>query len=247
VLLYTFRGKLPGDTIHLCGHDLQVKQRLDSLSIDGEVAVMLVNTYYIVVPDAKIIQDVYQARFKDKTEIPNLSYYYGFDVKGQTNDEVALTKALSERCGALNIDGSAQGVLDSKESFNALYGGLFFLGIFLGALFLMATVLIIYYKQVSEGYDDRARFEIMHKVGMSNAEIRQSIHSQVLMVFFIPLATAIVHIAFAFKVITKLLSVFNLTNISLFLGCTAATIAIFAAIYALVYSLTAKAYYRIVK
>ncbi|HBG22746.1 MAG TPA: cell division protein FtsX, partial [Peptococcaceae bacterium] len=92
------------------------------------------------------------------------------------------------------------GAESSRESFYSLYGGLFFIGIFLGLLFIMATVLIIYYKQLAEGYDDRQRFGIMQKVGMSRAEVKQAIKSQVLTVFFLPLVTAVIHIAFAFKV-----------------------------------------------
>lgn len=96
------------------------------------------------------------------------------------------------------------------------YGGLFFLGIFLGTLFLMATVLIIYYKQVSEGYDDKERFEIMQRVGMSKQEIRKTIRVQILMVFFLPLIFMMIHIAFAFPIITKLLALFGLMNTQLF-------------------------------
>jgi putative ABC transport system permease protein len=110
----------------------------------------------------------------------------------------------------------------------------------------MATVLIIYYKQIAEGYDDRGRFEIMQKVGMSRAEVKKTIDSQVLTVFFLPLLAAVIHIAFAFKVITKLLALLNLTNIALYAACTAATILVFAVFYVAVYLLTARAYYRIV-
>ncbi|NLJ60649.1 MAG: ABC transporter permease, partial [Firmicutes bacterium] len=123
---------------------------------------------------------------------------------------------------------------------------LFFIGIFLGLLFIMATVLIIYYKQIAEGYDDRERFEIMQKVGMSRAEVKQAIQSQVLTVFFLPLVTAAIHIAFAFKVITKLLEVLNLTNVQLYAGCTVVTILVFAVFYIIVYAVTARTYYNIV-
>ena len=110
----------------------------------------------------------------------------------------------------------------------------------------MATVLIIYYKQIAEGYDDRERFGIMQKVGMSRAEVKQAIKSQVLTVFFLPLVTAVIHIAFAFKVITKLLEVLNLTNVQLYAGCTAVTILVFAVFYIIVYAVTARTYYNIV-
>lgn len=110
----------------------------------------------------------------------------------------------------------------------------------------MATVLIIYYKQVAEGYDDKERFEIMQKVGMSKDEVKAAIKSQVLTVFFLPLITAIIHIAFAFKVIVKLLAVLNLTNVPLFALCTVITIIIFALCYTIIYAMTARTYYKIV-
>ena len=110
----------------------------------------------------------------------------------------------------------------------------------------MATVLIIYYKQISEGYDDKERYQIMQKVGMSKREVKRSIRSQVLMVFFLPLAAAVVHIAVGFKVITKLLAVLNMVNVPLFLTCTVATVGVFAVFYAIVFGVTAREYYRIV-
>lgn len=134
-----------------------------------------------------------------------------------------------------------------RDMMYSFYGSFLFLGIFLGALFLMAMVLIIYYKQISEGYDDKERFAIMQKVGMSRREVKQSIRSQVMIVFFLPLVVAVVHIAVAFKVITKLLSLMNLTNVSLFMTSTIITVIVFAVFYAIVFAITAKEYYRIVK
>ena len=135
----------------------------------------------------------------------------------------------------------------SAIDFYSMYGGFLFLGMFLGILFLSATTLIIYYKQVSEGYEDRKRFEIMQQVGMSRREVRQTINSQVRMVFFLPLAVAALHILMAFSMIRKLLLLFSLTDVKLFALCTVGTLLIFSAIYALVYSFTAKTYYKIVR
>lgn len=136
---------------------------------------------------------------------------------------------------------------ESAAELYAMYGGFFFLGIFLGSLFLMATVLIIYYKQVSEGYEDAERFKIMQQVGMSEREVRQSIKSQVMTVFFLPLAMAGLHITAAFPMLTRLLSLFKLDNSGLFMMCCAGVILAFAVAYALIYTLTARAYYQIVK
>lgn len=133
----------------------------------------------------------------------------------------------------------------ARDEFIGIYGGFFFIGTFLGLLFLMATAMIIYYKQMSEGFDDQARYEILQKVGMSQDEIKTSINRQIVMVFFLPLLTAIVHIGFAFNVIEQMLTVFGLQNTQLFITCTLATIGVFALIYFAVYKLTAKAYYKL--
>ena len=135
---------------------------------------------------------------------------------------------------------------ESRVSYYATYGGLFFLGIFLGLMFTCAAALIMYYKQISEGYDDRGRFDIMQKVGLSRAEVRASVRAQVLTVFFLPLAAAGVHVAFAFPLIATLFKVLALTNVKLFLLCTLGCYAAFAALYAAVYALTARTYYKIV-
>jgi len=134
-----------------------------------------------------------------------------------------------------------------REAFYSLYGGMFFLGLFLGALFIMGTVLIIYYKQITEGYEDKQRFEIMQKVGMSNEEVKKSIQTQVLTVFFLPMIASAVHIAVAFPFMTKLLGIFSLTNTALFAWCTVGTLLIFTLFYAVVYTITARMYYKIVR
>ena len=128
-----------------------------------------------------------------------------------------------------------------------LYGGVFFVGMFLAGLILMATVMIIYYKQVSEGFDDRKRFQIMQKVGMSRKEIRQTIQSQVVTVFFLPLAVAVVHTMVAFPLTRRIMAMLNFPDSNLFLAATAITIAAFAVVYLIVYVLTARAYYKIVE
>ena len=143
-------------------------------------------------------------------------------------------------------EGTIESKADSRSEFVGLYGGFFFIGIFLGILFIMATVLIIYYKQISEGYDDKQRYEIMQKVGMTHQEIKNSIHSQVLTVFFLPLIVAGIHIAVAFPIITKLLALLNLLNVQLFLTCTVVCYVVFAVMYLLIYLLTARTYYKIV-
>ncbi|MDD4359696.1 MAG: ABC transporter permease [Syntrophaceticus sp.] len=245
-LLYTLRGDLPGDTISFNGFELSIKDRLSTLETEGKMSAMMADSYYLIVDDFDTIKQIYNSLSGSQGDMGGLSYYYGFDVEGDKDAQISIVSSLQKVLQELGVDSYVEGAESEREGFYSLYGGLFFLGIFLGLLFIMATVLIIYYKQVAEGYDDRQRFEIMQKVGMSRAEVKQAIKSQVLTVFFLPLVTAVIHIAFAFKVITKMLEVLNLTNVQLYAGCTAVTILVFALFYVIVYSLTARTYYRIV-
>jgi putative ABC transport system permease protein len=139
--------------------------------------------------------------------------------------------------------------LRSVERADAMmaYGSIFFLGLFLGTLFIFETILIIYYKQLTEGYEDADRFRIMQSVGMSEAEVRSSIRSQILMVFFLPLITAIVHTAFAFPMVGRLLAYMGLDSTKIYLKCTLAGFVGYTLIYTVIYLLTAKMYYSIVK
>lgn len=136
---------------------------------------------------------------------------------------------------------------ENEQNFYLLYGGLFFLGIFLGTMFLMVTVMIIFYKQITEGYDDRERYQILEKVGMSSREVKDTIKSQIRIVFVLPIFAAAVHMTAAFPMVNRLLKMLNLNNEKLFAGCLAATIIVFAVIYYLVFKVTSRAYYKIVK
>lgn len=155
----------------------------------------------------------------------------------------AVRNGIVRRGSVTTNIGSREGV---EESMHTLFGGLLWLGLFLGALFLAGTVLIIYYKQISEGYEDRERFDILQKVGMTRPEVAGVIRSQVLLLFFMPLITAIMHMAAATPMILRLLRAFQFTNTAMFLWCVAICAAVFALIYTAVYALTAKNYYRIV-
>ena len=155
-----------------------------------------------------------------------------------------LLSRLSEDAG---VEGVRVYVREQERDYiYSMNGGLFFLGVFLGLLFIMATVLIMYYKQLSEGYDDKRNFSIMRKVGLEKAEIRRSVRSQVLIMFYLPLITACVHIAFAFPFIMRLLPLLGINDVGLFALCTLVSVVAFALIYAACYALTARTYYRIV-
>ncbi|HAZ37780.1 MAG TPA: cell division protein FtsX, partial [Clostridiaceae bacterium] len=237
VLLYSKAKNLDKNSITIDNKTFRIKQVLDK-PVAGMENQMddIVDNYILFTND---INAVGKNGLKE--------YLIGVDVQGSDKDILSLANKLSDKFKENSINVNIDSSAGSKQDLFMLYGGLFFIGIFLGALFLMATVLIIYYKQISEGYDDKERFEIMQKVGMSRGEIKKTIRSQVLMVFFLPLATAIIHIAFAFPMITKLLAVLNLKNVSLFMQSTVMTILVFAVIYAIVFSMTERAYYKIVE
>lgn len=203
----------------------------------------IMSGYYIVMADQTEI-DTFVGENK---EYVTTAYYHAVDLQGKKADKLKALQEVQDQVKSNEKSIQTEIRELSKDDFYSLYGAFFFLGIFFGILFLMATVLIIYYKQISEGYSDRERFEIMRKVGMSQREVKQSIRSQVLSVFFLPLIVAVIHIAVAFKVITKLLAALNLTNVPLIFGSTAVTVVVFAVFYGIVYGITTKEYYRIVK
>ena len=166
----------------------------------------------------------------------------GEDYDGKLAQTERLVSDLSRRDDGVGFTSKQ----DQAREYYAMYGGFLFLGIFLGILFLLATVLIIYYKQISEGYEDQRRYLIMRQVGMNRREINASIHSQILLVFFLPLGAAGLHVLMAFPMLSKMMELFNLHDIKLFALCTAGTLAVFCLIYALVFAWTARAYSRLV-
>ncbi|MDY5015480.1 MAG: FtsX-like permease family protein, partial [Eubacteriales bacterium] len=199
--------------------------------------------YYLIVPDDEAVLRIVKAsNLDDRYE--GETFYYGFDT--DSPDDLQLDAKASVHTAFRGHALSVTLVCEQWADFVSIYGGLFFVGIILGLLFLMATVLIIYYKQVSEGFDDASRFEIMKKVGLSDNEVRGTVRSQVLTVFFLPLCAAFLHVAFAFPMILRMLRLFSLDNTLLFVVTTAATCLAFALVYTVIYGVTARSYYRIV-
>ena len=212
----------------------------------GMAAVDVVDTIYVAVNDLQGLQPLLQGdnRFSQQWE-------YGFDSALSDEDQCEMTHQMDvELSDGLHRLGMKyvylEGMAENRYDFYGTYGGFFFLGILLSIVFLFAAVLIIYYKQISEGYEDQKRFEIMQKVGMTRKNIRKSINSQLLTVFFLPLVGAGVHLAFAFPMIRRMLILFNLTNTRLLVETTGITFLAFALIYTLVYRKTSNAYYAIV-
>ena len=207
----------------------------------------------VIVPDMQAILDVFPASIQDIKDSNSFRWVYGFDTGLDADGQRAVSEAVSEHINALDL-GEGQGYdwyslalrEENRADFYGNYAGMFALGILLSVVFILAAVLIIYYKQLTEGYEDQARFAIMQNVGMTRREIRRSINSQLLTVFYLPLLFAGLHLAFAFPMIRRLLMLFSLYNIGLFAAVTAISFTVFAALYAVVYRQTAGAYYAIV-
>ena len=217
---------------------------------------MGLHTLYLVVPDLDSVlelraqQNAYTSEHGGTRSM--LNYTYQFDLSGTDDEQLDALHALlcdpafESAAEAANVQYTTDMRADGYPTLRSTYGGFLFLGFFLGFVFLFATVLIIYYKQVSEGYEDQARFEIMQRVGMTKTDIRKSINSQLLLVFFLPLLFAGLHLGFAFPFVHKMLMLFNLTNLKLLIGTTVITFAIYAVFYTLVYRITSNSYYSIV-
>ncbi len=239
ILFTTDEGSYGRDTITVNGKELKVVKELKDFRLEDKSVARVVTGWYLIMPDEQSILDMGVVNGA-------LQYSTYFDMGGSQDDCLAAVQSIADRIGQEVPGAVCENRELSRENFFALYGSLFFIGLYLGIMFLVATVLIIYYKQISEGYDDRERYQIMQKVGMGKREVRRSIRSQVLMVFFLPLVMAVVHIAVAFNVIDKLLAMLGLVNTPLFLACTAATVLVFALFYVAVFAVTAREYYKIV-
>ena len=247
ILIYSDRLQFDYPTLKIFDREYSVKEKIDEFIGNGLIVAVAANTQFIVLPDGTDIDELYALQKEALSDgASEIQYYYGFNSDADEETQRAFYRTLLEDYVGHGYEGTIESKADSRSEFVGLYGGFFFIGIFLGILFIMATVLIIYYKQISEGYDDKQRYEIMQKVGMTHQEIKNSIHSQVLTVFFLPLIVAGIHIAVAFPIITKLLALLNLLNVQLFLTCTVVCYVVFAVMYLLIYLLTARTYYKIV-
>lgn len=232
-----------------------VKKQIKDVISSGDAAMSMIPSVFIITDDVESAFRTFNAELNEISEeyMCRLELSYVFDADISNKEKIELGAAIEEAVRDMQISGESvfysYGV-ECKEKERAdyygLFGGIFFLGIFLSIIFLAATVLIIYYKQVTEGYEDEARFGIMRKVGMTTRDIRKSINSQMLTVFFLPFITAALHVGFAFPIVQKLLVMFNLRNTMLSILITGIAIVVFGIFYAIVYRITSNAYYTIV-
>ena len=247
------------DSVTVDETEFTVKKWLDKNPLTcGEDAVSDNAVLVVTDEDFKKFDEMRTEMYKGVSSAPageDLTLHLGLDITGSERDKIDFGTPVMEAVKDLRKNGGlsenswiTSGIRQQEyESYYADNGSLLFIGIFLGSLFLMGTAMIIYYKQISEGYEDQKRFEIMQKVGLSRREVRSSVRRQILMVFFLPLLMAMLHIIMAFPMIRRMLLLFGMTNTKLFIGCTAGTVLIFAVVYGLIYLMTARSYYHIVE
>lgn len=247
------------DSVTVDEKEFTVKKWMDKNPLTcGEDAVSDNAVLVVTDEDFKKFDEMRTEMYKGVSSAPageDLTLHLGLDITGSETDKIDFGTPVMETVKDLKKSGGLSenawiisGIRQQEyESYYADNGSLLFIGIFLGSLFLMGTAMIIYYKQISEGYEDQKRFEIMQKVGLSRREVRSSVRRQILMVFFLPLLMAMLHITMAFPMIRRLLLLFGMTNTKLFIGCTAGTVLIFAVVYGLIYLMTARSYYHIVE
>lgn len=247
------------DSVTVDEKEFTVKKWMDKNPLTcGEDAVSDNAVLVVTDEDFKKFDEMRTEMYKGVSSAPageDLTLHLGLDITGSETDKIDFGTPVMETVKDLKKSGGLSenawiisGIRQQEyESYYADNGSLLFIGIFLGSLFLMGTAMIIYYKQISEGYEDQKRFEIMQKVGLSRREVRSSVRRQILMVFFLPLLMAMLHITMAFPMIRRLLLLFGMTNTKLFIGCTAGTVLIFAVVYGLIYLITVRSYYHIVE
>lgn len=231
-----------------------IKEHIDAFVPNGVDAAQMTPSVFIFVKDEAVVKELYELQLGIYGAYSSYMHdYYAFDLSCDADKQIEITKELNDSIvkireehpddwAGVGLDGLESG----RNDFYALYGGLFFLGILFGTVFIAAAVLIMYYKQISEGFEDKSKFGILQKVGMTKSEIRKSINSQVLTVFFAPLAAAGVHMAFAFGIVSRLLMLFGLTDKGLFAIVTLCCFVLFGILYTAVYMITSGSYYKIV-
>ena len=242
------KGKYEANEITVQGVNLKIKEKLtDFPGALGTAAANIMDTYYVVVKDNADVKKI-ESALKKKLNISDgegeIFNYVGFNISDKSKEAKVIENFKQlEKEGNINIEGKAE----NETNFKGFYASFLFIGVFISMIFVVSQVVIMFYKQISEGYEDKGKFGIMRKVGLTDKQIKQSIRSQVLMIFFAPLAVATLHTVVAYPFIEKILKLFLATDNNVFLIALAVTIAVFGVFYLIVYLITSRIYYRIIK
>jgi len=249
---------LTGDKITLGNMTFNIADRVIYFPIGTRLTNIAVG-YGVVVKDDSVLNEIFNyqvsqygdnaSEITDRLAVKISNTDLAFKFSQEINDEWCsiASELIHENGEEIDCYITYDSSWDAYEELIGAYGSFLFLGIILGFVFIFATALIIYYKQISEGYEDRERFQILKKIGMSDKEIKKNIKDQILFVFFIPLIVSAVHMCFAFSILSKLLTILLLPDIWLFLICAIITYVLFAVVYVTIYRVTARSYYKIVR
>lgn len=235
LLVYATDKKVKLKQLQIKGKNYRVRMLSEYKYRLGDVATL--TGLYLIAPDAKSAQSL--------LDLP-LNETYSFDLRGSNQAKKNYSQAASQQLRGRNAENLVTTKAEITEVMNQFYGGMLFVGLMLSVTMLLTTGMIIYYKQVSEGYADRARFKTMQQVGLSLAETKQAINSQVLMVFMFPIVVAAIHLCFALPALASVLKLFSMYDLKLLLIVAVTMLAILIVIYLLIYSLTTRVYRRIV-
>ena len=245
VLIHTKRLDWTYPKINILGKNFSVKDHIKKYPENGGAISTIWDYLYIVCTD----NDFENINILQKDLYGNYcsepSFFYGFETTASDDDQNEFRPYIRELFNDYNF--TCESRVAEEASYTGLFGGLFFVGIFLGLLFIIATILIIYYKQISEGYEDKNRYDILQKVGMSQKEVKKSINSQILIVFFLPLIFSGLHLTVAFPIMKTMLAILGLAQTNIFIVVSIISYLVFSAFYIAIYMFTSRTYYKIVK
>ena len=259
-ILYCTKTDYTADciTFENCG-TMRIKKRISEFVDNGVDSMQVIPSMFLFVPDLSVIQRIFEVQQEIYGDDASSYHdYHGFDLSCGSELKIQIENEIREGQNKLLQENpklqedpefpavTTEGLESNRQDFYALYGGLFFLGILLGLVFLCAVVLLMYYKQITEGYEDERRFEIMQKVGMTKKEVQKSINSQVRTVFLLPLLLAGIHVAVALPIIEKIMRMLMMNNVLLYVIVTVIGYIIFGIFYMGTYLITSRAYFRIV-
>ncbi len=221
----------------------RVKAELSELAIQSKSVLSSETHYYFICPMQKDIDNIL-AELSPAENKFSQTYSMMFDAEG--GQETDFNAALQNQLGSNYAGAKYENAETKRQSDNYTYGGFLFIGLLLSLLFMIFLALVIYYKQITEGYSDRYNFEVMQKVGLDRNEVSAIVHKEIRTMFFLPLIIAVIHLAVSLYAVAMLLAVFGLTNVLVLLLCAGTISLLFAFIYIVMYFSTAKTYCKIV-
>ena len=254
VLLHCSGRDYGYDSVDFMGVKLQVKEELTSFFPYPKAADNAFGACYVMVVKDRQVQEQCVRAWAEANGVTDMEAFLESDYRfigivlaGEDAQKNAFLGEFAQWCqsrpGFFDLTDNVEG----RRDLRTMYGALLFLGILFGLIFFMCLILIMYYKQITEGYEDRNSFDIMQKVGMSDREIRGTVRRQILMVFGLPLAGAVMHTAAGMVMVKGLMEAVSFFRVDLLFWCTVGVIVIFMAVYGISYMMTAKTYYRIVR